>query len=255
MLSAVKHLKSLADNEIFRCAQDDTFSKPSSGISSKSEIRNKSKIENPKIQNEFLWPYVWNIGNFWVLSLFQISCFLSFWCGSKRRKRPRELPLFLRSVFAIIRPSRAPAGFPGIRPAAVFTIGSRTNVARQGRSRKHPSAARLRAALAHRNFRLFVVGQGISVVGTWMQQIATIWLVYRLSNSSFLLGLSDFVAQIPAALVLPLAGVLTDRWNRHRTVVATQVLAMFQAFVLMRYAQRGHYRLASHAAGFAARDW
>jgi MFS family permease len=88
-------------------------------------------------------------------------------------------------------------------------------------------------ALAHRNFRLFVFGQGISVVGTWMQQIATVWLVYRLSNSSFLLGLTDFASQIPAALVLPLAGVLTDRWNRHRTVLATQSLAMVQAFVLM----------------------
>ena len=77
-------------------------------------------------------------------------------------------------------------------------------------------------ALAHRNFRLFVVGQGISVIGTWMQQIATVWLVYRLSQSSLLLGVADFTAQIPAALILPLAGVLTDRWNRHRTVLAAQ---------------------------------
>jgi len=88
-------------------------------------------------------------------------------------------------------------------------------------------------ALAHRNFRLFTIGQGISVVGSWMQQIATVWLVYRLSNSSFLLGLTDFVSLIPAALVLPLAGVLSDRWNRHRTLLATQSLAMVQAFVLM----------------------
>jgi MFS family permease len=95
---------------------------------------------------------------------------------------------------------------------------------------RFPAAGR---ALAHRNFRLFVVGQGISVVGTWMQQIATGWLVYRLSKSSLLLGAADFTAQIPAALLLPLAGVLTDRWNRHRTVLATQALMMLQAFVLM----------------------
>ncbi|MGA2617181.1 MAG: MFS transporter [Thermoguttaceae bacterium] len=88
-------------------------------------------------------------------------------------------------------------------------------------------------ALAHRNFRLFTIGQGISLVGTWMQQIATIWLVYRLSRSSFLLGLADFSSQIPAALILPVAGVLTDRWNRHHTVLATQTLAMVQALVLM----------------------
>ncbi|MGO9113593.1 MAG: MFS transporter [Thermoguttaceae bacterium] len=88
-------------------------------------------------------------------------------------------------------------------------------------------------ALAHRNFRLFVVGQGISVLGTWMQQIATVWLVYRLSQSSLLLGVADFTAQIPAALILPLAGVLTDRWKRHRTVLVTQTLMMIQAFALM----------------------
>jgi MFS family permease len=88
-------------------------------------------------------------------------------------------------------------------------------------------------ALAHRNFRLFVVGQGISVLGTWMQQIATVWLVYRLSSSAKLLGLADFTAQIPAALILPLAGVLTDRWSRRRTVIATQTLMMIQAFALM----------------------
>ena len=88
-------------------------------------------------------------------------------------------------------------------------------------------------SLGHRNFRLFVVGQGISVLGTWMQQIATVWLVYRLSQSSLLLGIADFTAQIPAALILPLAGVLTDRWKRHRTVLATQTLMMIQAFALM----------------------
>ena len=88
-------------------------------------------------------------------------------------------------------------------------------------------------ALGHRNFRLFVVGQGISVIGTWMQQIATVWLVFRLSHSSLLLGVADFTAQIPAALLLPLAGVLTDRWNRHRTVLVTQTLMMVQAFALM----------------------
>ena len=88
------------------------------------------------------------------------------------------------------------------------------------------------AGPAHRNFRLFIVGQGISVVGSWMQQIATGWLIYRLSSSSLLLGLADFTAQIPAALILPLAGVLTDRWSRHRTVLATQSLMMLQAFAL-----------------------
>jgi MFS family permease len=98
-------------------------------------------------------------------------------------------------------------------------------------------------ALAHRNFRLFVLGQGISVIGTWMQQVAVVWLVYRLSNSSFLLGLTDFASQIPAALVLPVAGVLSDRWNRHRTVMAAQTLAMTEAFVLLTLTFTGVVRV------------
>lgn len=88
-------------------------------------------------------------------------------------------------------------------------------------------------ALAHRNFRLFFFGQGVSVIGTWMQQVAMIWLVYRLSDSPFLLGVVGFSSQIPAALVTPLAGVLTDRWDRRRTVFVAQFLAMIQAFTLM----------------------
>jgi MFS family permease len=105
---------------------------------------------------------------------------------------------------------------------------------------RFPTAGR---ALAHRNFRLFVVGQGISVLGTWMQQIATGWLIYRLSSSAMLMGVADFAAQIPAALILPLAGVLTDRWSRHRTVLATQTLMMVQAFVLMALTATGWIRV------------
>ncbi len=87
-------------------------------------------------------------------------------------------------------------------------------------------------AMAHRNFRLFLFGQGISLIGTWMQQIALIWLAYRLSHSVLFLGLVGFASQIPAALITPFAGVLTDRWNRHRTVFATQMAEMILAFVL-----------------------
>jgi MFS family permease len=71
-------------------------------------------------------------------------------------------------------------------------------------------------ALRHRNFRLFFGGQGISLIGTWMQRIALGWLVYRLTNSPFLLGFVGFAGQIPAFLLAPLAGVLADRWNRQR---------------------------------------
>jgi MFS family permease len=87
-------------------------------------------------------------------------------------------------------------------------------------------------ALAHRNYRLFFGGQGISLIGTWMQQIAMSWLVYRLTNSVFLLGLIGFSSQISSLFFSPFAGVLSDRWNRHRILVVTQSLAMIQAFIL-----------------------
>jgi MFS family permease len=87
-------------------------------------------------------------------------------------------------------------------------------------------------ALGHRNFRLFFFGQSISLIGTWMQQTAMIWLVYRLSNSPFLLGLVGFASQIPVFVVSPVAGVLTDRWNRHRTVMIAQTAAMLHGIAL-----------------------
>jgi MFS family permease len=87
-------------------------------------------------------------------------------------------------------------------------------------------------AWKHRNFRLFCFGQGISLIGTWMQQLAMIWLVYRLSHSAFLLGAVGFCSQIPAFFLAPVAGVFTDRWNLHRTIIATQCLSMLQALIL-----------------------
>ena len=87
-------------------------------------------------------------------------------------------------------------------------------------------------ALGSRNFRLFYAGQSISLIGTWMQQVAMIWLVYRLTHSAFLLGVVGFAGQIPTFLLAPFTGVLADRWNRHRTLVVTQTLALLQASTL-----------------------
>jgi len=87
-------------------------------------------------------------------------------------------------------------------------------------------------ALRHRNFRLFLAGQIISVVGTWMQSVALSWYVYRLTRAPFLLGVVGFASQIPSTLLAPFAGVWADRLNRHRMVLATQALSMVQALVL-----------------------
>ena len=87
-------------------------------------------------------------------------------------------------------------------------------------------------ALYSRNYRLFFGGQGISLIGTWMQQIAMSWLVYRMTNSAFLLGLIGFSSQICSFFFSPFAGVISDRWNRHRILVATQSFSMIQAFIL-----------------------
>ncbi len=87
-------------------------------------------------------------------------------------------------------------------------------------------------ALRYRNYRLFFFGQGFSLIGTWMQMIAMSWLVYALTKDPRFLGYVGFMGQIPTFLLGAFLGVLVDRWNRHRTLVVTQTLAMIQAFVL-----------------------
>jgi MFS family permease len=87
-------------------------------------------------------------------------------------------------------------------------------------------------ALGHRNYRLYFGGQGISLTGSWMQQVAMGWLVYRLTGSAFYLGLVAFFAQVPVIFMAPLAGVLADRLNRMHIMLVAQTLAMAQAFIL-----------------------
>jgi MFS family permease len=87
-------------------------------------------------------------------------------------------------------------------------------------------------ALRSRNYRLFFAGQSVSLIGTWMTRIATSWLVYRLTGSAVLLGVVAFAGQIPAFILGPVAGVWVDRWDRHRTLIATQVFSMLQSFAL-----------------------
>src|SRR5246127_4974015 len=87
-------------------------------------------------------------------------------------------------------------------------------------------------ALRHRNFQLFFSGQLISLIGTWMQNIAQAWLVYSMTHSPILLGAIGFASQIPAFLAAPFGGEVADRWSRHKLVIATQVSSMILAFIL-----------------------
>src|SRR5712672_2664294 len=87
-------------------------------------------------------------------------------------------------------------------------------------------------ALQHRNFQLFFAGQLVSLIGTWMQSTAQLWLVYKLTNSAALLGVFGFANQIPILLLASIGGYVGDRYDRHRSVIATQTASMILAFVL-----------------------
>lgn len=87
-------------------------------------------------------------------------------------------------------------------------------------------------ALRSRNYRLYFLGQLVSLAGTWMQQIAMIWLAYRLSGSAFVLGTIGFASQIPILIFASIGGVWTDRLDRRRLLLWTQALSMLQALAL-----------------------
>jgi MFS family permease len=106
--------------------------------------------------------------------------------------------------------------------------------------------------LRHRNFRLYVVGQGLSLVGFWMQSVAQSWLVYRLSGSAFALGVVAFASYAPVLLLAPIAGVAADRVRRHRLVVLTQVLLMLIALLLGLLVTTGNATVAIIVASAAA---
>jgi MFS family permease len=106
---------------------------------------------------------------------------------------------------------------------------SNTAVARQNPFQQFSHGWR---ALRHRNFRLFFVGQSISLIGTWMTRVATSWLVYRLTGSALLLGTVGFAGQIPTFLLAPFAGVWVDRLDRRKLLVWTQELAALQSLAL-----------------------
>lgn len=87
-------------------------------------------------------------------------------------------------------------------------------------------------ALQSRNFKLFFYGQSVSVIGTWLQKTAVSWMVYSITGSVFLLGLTTFLSMIPSLFLAPLAGSIIGRYDRHRSMIVLQSLAMLQAGAL-----------------------
>jgi len=104
------------------------------------------------------------------------------------------------------------------------------------------------AAFKHRNYRLFFAGQGVSLIGTWMQNVAQGWLVYDLTRSAFLLGFVTFISALPVTALTLLAGVVADRHNKRAILIANQTTAMLLAFLL---AALVHWRVVTiwHIAG------
>src|SRR5271169_2123542 len=105
-------------------------------------------------------------------------------------------------------------------------------------------------ALRHRNFRLFISGQIISLIGTWMQNVAQAWLVYRLTHSELLLGTTWFCTQLPVFALGCLGGLASDRYSRWKIVILTQTLSIFQALGLALLTLSGRVQVW-HVLAFA----
>src|ERR1700736_290310 len=99
---------------------------------------------------------------------------------------------------------------------------------------------RMLGALRHRNYRLFLTGQIISTVGTWMQSVAMPWLALELTGSALLVGLVLAAQFLPVLIGGPLGGVIADRYRKRNVLVVTQSLFMLPSFVLFAVSATGH---------------
>lgn len=98
-------------------------------------------------------------------------------------------------------------------------------------------------ALNSRNYRLFFIGQFISLIGTWIQNVAMMWLIYKLTNSAFVMGVVMFFNTLPSILVAPFAGVVVDRVNQYKTLILLQVLFGFQYLILALLTLSNHINI------------
>jgi MFS family permease len=96
-------------------------------------------------------------------------------------------------------------------------------------------------AFKSRNYRLYFTGQSVSLIGTWMQKTAVSWVIYTLTHSTFMLGLTLFASLFPSFLFSLIGGVVSDRYNRYRVLLTTQVASLIQALLLAVLILLKHY--------------
>jgi MFS family permease len=96
-------------------------------------------------------------------------------------------------------------------------------------------------AFKSRNYRLYFTGQSVSLIGTWMQKTAVSWVIYTLTHSTFMLGLTLFASQFPSFMFSLIGGVVSDRYNRYRVLLTTQVASLIQALLLATLILLKHY--------------
>ena len=96
-------------------------------------------------------------------------------------------------------------------------------------------------AFKSRNYRLYFSGQSISLIGTWMQKTAVSWVIYSETHSKFMLGLTLFSSLFPSFIFSFLGGVVSDRYNRYKVLLVTQIASMIQAVLMTLLIFFSHY--------------
>src|ERR1700759_3224053 len=90
------------------------------------------------------------------------------------------------------------------------------------------------------NYTLYFVGRSVSQFGTWMQRTAVIWVVYTITHSAFLIGVTIFAEQFPSFIFSIFGGVAADRYNRYKVINICQITSMIQAILLAVLVISGH---------------
>src|ERR1700687_1944262 len=96
-------------------------------------------------------------------------------------------------------------------------------------------------AFKSRNYRLYFTGQSVSLIGTWMQKTAVSWVIYSLTHSKFMLGVTLFATMFPSFLFSFIGGVVADRYSRYKLLLLTQIVSMVQALLLTALIFFKHY--------------